>query len=473
MFQPLRHPPFGQESVADLRDQHAAYSDHAGDIASWFIQLRWVAIAGQFVTVLGVQYVLKVEIPTGTLLTIIAITAITNLGLAVWHFRRSDALPVDGWSLTWRSVLGAVMALDLLILTLLLYFCGGPANPFSIFFLVNLCLAGVILSSAWAWGLEFLAVLCFFFLLFDHVPLAALQSETLKPTLREGGSLTMAQAGLFVAFDTCSLVIVYFTTMVTSRLRDREQDLRIIEQNRAKGEKLEALGTLAAGAAHELASPLSTIAIVATELTREAEQAEAPEMIREDIALIRSEVDRCRKILDQMAADAGHASWEESEQLTIEELFDEIRDGLKEVDRVHFKVSPEAELLRLTVPARLLAQALRGLVKNALDATPPEKFVVCAANSVEVRSGQFEFELIVEDPGEGMSSEILQRIGEPFFTTKPVGRGMGLGFFLARSVVERLHGTLELQSIAKIGTKVTVRLPALQVGQHATSESAD
>lgn len=461
MVKLLRQSMPGNHTPGVMPQSPEIVDDHAGDIASWFFQLRWVAVAGQFLTILAVRYGLNVEIPFNTLLTIIIVTALTNLALALWHFQRGDHFPIPGWTMTWRSVLGVVMAVDLLILTLLLYYCGGPSNPFSIFYLVNLCLAGVILSSQWAWGLEFLAVICFFYLLFDHVPLSILETETLQPTLRKGGTLTTAQAGLFVAFDTCSLVIVYFTTMVTGRLRDREQELRRVEQERARGEKLEALGTLAAGAAHELASPLSTIAIIATELSREAEQADAPEMIREDIRLIRSEVDRCRKILDQMSADAGHASWEQTEHLLIEELYDEIQDGLKQIERVDFVIEESAKNIEMMAPARLLAQALRGLIKNGLEATPLEKHVSCRARSANTGKGKFSCELVIEDQGEGISEEILQRIGEPFFTTKPVGRGMGLGFFLARSVVERLNGSLNLKSHENVGTQVTIRLPAV------------
>lgn len=440
-------------------EQNAKAAASGADVAAWFFQLRWVAILGQLLTVLTVRFLFGVRVPVVPLFSIIALTALSNLALMTWHFSAQTSSGQRSFT-AWRTLLGYVMALDLCILTALLYFSGGPANPFTIFFLVNLCLAGVVLSSTWAWALELLAVLCFTILLINHWPVDALGVPDLQVSMYRDGSLTLAQQGLYFAFVTCSMVIVYFTTLVTSRLRQRDRQLRDAEQRRARGEKLEALGTLAAGAAHELASPLSTIAIVAKELEREAERAEISEAIRDDILLVRSEVDRCRAILDRMSADAGQMTWERPERVTVADLMERTVEGLVQRDRVRLELPKEVSEAMVLVPMNVLAQALRGIIKNAVEASPGEA-PVQVLGRIQANGKRAMVELRIEDAGSGMSPELLGRVGEPFFTTKETGKGMGLGVFLARSVVERLEGTLEFRSKEGRGTTAIVVLPVI------------
>ncbi len=235
--------------------------------ASWLLRLRWVAVAGQLVTVGFVVLILGVQLPLAPVLFVVAFTAATNVGFALWQripsARRHELLP----RLAGHRLLGTVMTVDLLALTALLYFAGGPRNPFTLFYIVNLALAAVVLPSGWVWSLTGIATLCVLGLFIDHVELPALAgSEPIAIEGVAGGNLE--QLGLLVAFVTCASVIVYFITRVTGELRRREVELRTAEQHQARSARLESLATLAAGTAHELASPLSTIAGVVKELTK-------------------------------------------------------------------------------------------------------------------------------------------------------------------------------------------------------------
>ena len=159
------------------------------------------------------------------------------------------------------------------------------------------------------------------------------------------------------------------------------------------------------------------------ELQRDAQQEEISEVVQEDIRLIRSEVDRCRAILNRMSADAGHQPWEEKQVFTIQTLFESIAEDLQEKDRVQFLLDDSTEQTSIEGPLVLLAQAMRGLVKNALEASP--EIVVCRAKMI----GNNSVRIQIKDEGEGISEEILSRIGEPFFTTKPTGKRDGSGCF--------------------------------------------
>ncbi len=455
---PPRFEQNPQETSAVLRNVPLVPLRFPGAISfHWFINLRWVAVLGQLVTILAVWKLFRIPLHVEPLLITVAITAFSNLILMFWYlgYRRTVVAPAQ--SRLWHHVLAIVMAVDLIMLTGLLYFSGGPTNPFWIFFFVNLCLAGVELRAAVAWCLNFLAVFCFAFLLFDHQSLDVQGLEQLLPAIRKTNQITLVHNGVFCAFITCASVIVSFSTLVTSRLRQRDEDLRLLESQRIRGEKLEALGTLAAGAAHELATPLGTIAVIVGELQYELKNHDIDSHIHEDISAIRTELDRCRAILNHMSAQAGEGSVEKKLNVTGAELLDLILREVKGQNRVKVTTTPEAERCCMQLEPYVTAQALRGMIKNALEASAPESHV-----EVDLKSNGNRLQLTVKDQGAGIPEHILSRVGEPFFTTKGTGKGMGLGIFLARTVVERLGGTMKVASEPGRGTTVSCQLPCQQ-----------
>jgi two-component system sensor histidine kinase RegB len=171
--------------------------------------------------------------------------------------------------------------------------------------------------------------------------------------------------------------------------------------------------------------------------------------------LIREQVTRCRDILMHMAADAGQGTGEAIVASTVESLIEAAIEGL--TDRARFRVAVDEGVCGqiVDVPPRAVAQALRGVLKNAQQASPPEADVELDV----VRQGDF-LRFTVRDRGAGMTTDVLERAGEPFFTTKSPGQGMGLGLFLTRAVLARLGGTLELASLPGQGTTAAVTLPA-------------
>ena len=418
--------------------------------ASWLLRLRWVAVVGQLLTIAVAKFVIQVELATIPLLLVVGFTAISNVAFASWlgtHARLPESVRVrrDPW------VLAAVMGVDLLSLTTLLFLSGGPANPFTIFFFVNLALAAVVLPTRSSWWLLLLAIGCLGVLLAVHLPVPALSRPVELGVARQ---LTLQQIGLVTAVALCAGVAIYFITRVTRELQEREAELRLAELERARSERLEALATLAAGAGHELASPLSTIAVIAKDLSRHLEGTDVPDTVIEDVGLIRSELDHCRKILDGMASGAGQSLGEEMLPVTVEELLEETLDGLSRRDRVELTFQPPSATQPIVVPLNGMANALRGLIRNGLDASKTEGHV-----RVSTRTSVDSLLITIEDRGCGMSPKILARAGEPFFTTKEPGKGMGLGLFLTKNLLHRLGGSLELESSPDVGTTTVVRIP--------------
>jgi two-component system sensor histidine kinase RegB len=423
--------------------------------ASWLIKLRWVAVIGQLLTVFIARFVFDIQWPVFlTILIVIGLTAVSNLFLNYW-FQKWNSIAQD--RLPWDLVLGLVLITDLLSLTCLLYVTGGPNNPFSLFYFVNVSLSALVLNRKWAWAINGLTIGCFAGLLYNHLPLEPLSFGLNR--IHADHSITIQHFGLLAAFGTCSSVITYFMTRLTDELREQQLRVRRAEALQARADKIEALGTLAAGAAHELATPLSTIAVVAKDVA-DAFELHPPDFpgaddVVEDVRLIRSQLERCRKIIDRMSSHAGETVGESLQPITLEGLARIIVDGLFEKARVQVDADEDSKKLKVKVPVDGLTQALRGLVQNALDADPSERVVKILLDRQEQT-----WRMRITDQGPGMSAEHLQRVSEPFFTTKPPGKGMGLGVFLAQNVVHRLGGTIQFQSQPGAGTTVIVELPS-------------
>ena len=411
--------------------------DRNGLNFSWLMKLRWSSIAGQIATILGVYWLLRIPVPLIPLGAVVGIELISNVACALWFQRRPR---VAEWHLA------AVMALDIGLLTALLYFTGGPFNPFSFLYLVNIALAAVALHAQWTWMLVALSLLSF-----GVLPLLDFRELPLGD-VGPAGQVTLHQQGTWVAFGVAAAFIVHFLWRMTRALADRERELNQARSEAAQKERLASLATMAASAAHELATPLGTIALAAKELERQLDRGG---QAADDVRLIREQVARCRLILDQMGGGVGKSAEQSVESVSLGALFDEVLSGVRDAPPVHLEVAPAAAATRLRLPPRAMAQALRSLVTNAQDASPPRQPVVVSA-AIEDSSLAVE----VRDCGPGMSPELLERIGEPFFTTKPPGRGMGLGLFLTRSVVERLGGSLLIDSRPSEGTRARVVVPA-------------
>jgi two-component system sensor histidine kinase RegB len=417
----------------------------------WLIRLRWVAVFGQLATISFTALVLEVRLWLAPLLAIVSLTAITNIAAT---FGLRSALARYPAPTVWRASRWAtamVMLLDLISLTGLLYFAGGPTNPFALFYFVNVALAAVLLPARSGWLLTAVALGCLAMLFFGHVQVAELSAPAV-----EDGAAHLRRWGFLAANVVAACVVTYFITRVTGELRQRELELRDAARREARSQRLQSLATLAAGAGHELATPLSTIAVVANELSKHLQGAKVPGEVLDDVSLIRSEVTRCRAILNRMSASAGQAAGEAVTALAPQAIVDEVLRGLRTTDRVCVTIDRSALDTRLTAPLEGLAQAIRGLVQNALDATEPEGQVELRVSMTDSPAAvRFE----VRDRGPGMSEDILHRAGEPFFTTKEPGQGMGLGLFLTRSVVERLGGKMTLESSQYVLTLAIVELP--------------
>jgi two-component system sensor histidine kinase RegB len=333
-------------------------------------------------------------------------------------------------------------------LTAILGLTGGPTNPFSLLYLVQITLSAVVLRKVWTWALGGLSTVCFGLLFFFHVPLAAFQGHHVEQ------GLSPHLVGMWIAFVVAAALITFFTGKVADALRRREQEVLELQDQVAKHERLASIVTLAAGAAHELGTPLATIAVVARELECYATTASGDDALREDAKLIRSEVERCRLILERMSAQGAQPMGETPDRIRVRDLLSQVLSQFPESQRDLVQVELADEALAAVLPTRATAQSLVALIQNALDANLNRRPVLITATGTTS-----ELRIAIRDRGQGMPVNVLRRVGEPFFTTKEPGKGMGLGTFLVRTFAESLGGRVLFDSAPGEGTTVTIELP--------------
>ncbi len=402
----------------------------------WILKLRYGLLSGLIALILLTVFVSRIQLPLAWLAIPLAVTMLSNLFLS-----RLIA------KLGARPALGITLAIDILCLTAMLALSGGPANPLSLLYLVQITLSAVVLSKAWTWSLGLLSVLGFGFLFLAHVPLPVLEGH--HPA--QGFAIHMI--GMWIAFVAAALLITVFIGKVSEALRAHEQQVLRLQSQLGRHEKIASIVTLAAGAAHELGTPLATIAIASKELEIYAAQRSRDAHVAEEARLIRAEVDRCGRILHAMSARGAEFIGEMPVAVNLCQFFDRLKSGFPESERRVLQASANPGL-EAVLPTESTRQALTALVRNALDASVPGEPVDLCADC-----GEGKLRFTVRDRGAGMTPDILKRIAEPFFTTKAPGRGMGLGTFLARAFAENLRGSLAFESVAGQGTTVILELP--------------
>ncbi|GAB4337739.1 MAG: ATP-binding protein [Desulfobulbaceae bacterium] len=440
-----------------LIDSISRDQDQSNIAFSRILMLRWGALLCQVLLVIAAALFFSISIPTIILILILGFGFASNIAFQALFKKRNRTIP--------GGLFALVMFLDILLLTALLHYTGGPMNPFTFLFLIHISLGAMLMRPPWAWSLALYTTLCYAALFTlpatsrDHTITGRIPEGACGTPGLTGNEMSLHLQGMWVAFAITVFFIVFFINKIQKDLEEHQKTLNELEQERSRSEKLASLATLSAGAAHEFSTPLATIAVAAGEMLSSLQQQKADPELIEDTQLIREQVDRCREILYQMSADAGEHLAEALRTFTMDELCREVLDWFPEQLRKRIEVRNEIPDLTVRMPFRTVNRIIRGLVKNGLESSEEELPVTLRCR----RDDRFlSFE--VEDRGSGMDETTLSRAMDPFFTTKEPGKGLGLGLFLAKSAAERFGGTLLLESQPGKGTKAIISFALNQIG---------
>jgi two-component system sensor histidine kinase RegB len=421
------------QTTSDLRSA----GDLAPDLARpWVVRMRYGMLAAQLALVVFLGLGLRIHLQLVWLAVPLTITGVSNLILRRKFVASSNP----------QALLGELFCLDTVCLTFVLGLTGGPMNPFSLLYLVQIMLSAMILSKTWTWFLGALSTVSFGLLFWFNRPV-----PEFSPHHEESG-LNLHLVGMWIAFAIAATLITFFIGKVAEALRQHERETLDLRDRLARSQRLASLVTLAAGAAHELGTPLGTIAVVAKELERAAAGINDDGTILEDARLIRSEVARCRLILERMSVDGAETPGEASLPVGLQDIVTDVAERFSRYPALHVAASVAGK--KVVLPRQATVQAVSALVKNALDANVQNRQVILRAEVVE-NSVRF----VIQDEGSGMSAEVLNHIAEPFFTTKQPGLGMGLGTFLVRTFAEAMNGRLSFDSTPGKGSTAILEFP--------------
>ena len=363
------------------------------------------------------------------------------LGLMVMAFialrlRARLLKPVAAWELF------AHLQIDVLALAVLLYFSGGASNPFVSLLLLPLIITAALLPAGYVWAMAGVTVAFYTALMFHYLPLPGMLSG-------HGPGFHAHLWGMWLVFVVSALLIAGFVARLASTLRDRDREVARLREKALRDEQILALGMFAAGAAHELGTPLSTIAVLAKELEREHGE---DSLLCADLRMLRQQVETCKAILGDLLRGADLTADREAAQ-TLDVLLERTRNRWQLLRPwVPLRVNCAGPLPPPTVAApQTIGQTLISLLNNAADACPEG---VDLAGRWDARRVVIE----IRDQGPGLPSEMANRSGEAFFSTKD--DGMGIGLLLANATLERLGGQVSLSRDPRGGTCTRIDLPA-------------
>ena len=408
--------------------------------AKTLINLRWIAVLGQIITCLVVEYFFGFQLPWLEILLTILALIISNLAL---YPRYSSNNRLSETATT------VVIAADILQLALLIFFTGGLSNPFVVLFITPIAITVTSLPIRSTSILIFLTIIFITILGFFNYPLESNMLDLSVPPI--------FILGMWVSLFVTILFLTFYAGGLTDESRKISAALKVAENLLVKEKNLSSLDGLAAAAAHHLGTPLGTISLIANELKNDES---INENAKKDLMILSEEVDKCKKILGSL----GEKPSSDDDLITkieLQALLEELCELIK-VKEIKFSINfndndPGMKEILLRRRSELLL-GLSNIIENAAD---------FASTTVELnvsKSGKF-INLEINDDGKGFSNSILSRIGDPYVSSRSKssnnGDGLGLGFFISKTLLERLN--ISVQAYNKVhpeyGAVVLIKIP--------------
>jgi two-component system sensor histidine kinase RegB len=406
--------------------------------------LRNIEIVAIALGIAMAMLVFDLSLPLQPLLTLLALIVAVNV--YTWYRLRTGRR-------FGNNEIFALMLLDVAGLTGIFYFTGGASNPFVWFYLLPLMIAATILSRWQTWSMAVITVLCYSALFLVESPDG--DSHAHHAHAGDDG-FAMHVFGMWLGFVMSAGFVAVIIVGMARSLRARDRSLAQAREESLNNERLVALGTLATGTAHELGTPLGTVAILTEELQHKYAGSDDQEL-RKKLGIIGEQIGRCKNALSVLSASAGAERAEAGYRMQISLYLDAvINEWQEQRPGASLQVNIGSNLPQVDILAeRTLTQTLINVLNNAADASPDHV-------SLEASWTSDELAITVSDRGPGLSDELYTMLGRTPVTTKP--EGLGVGLYLAHATITRLGGRFAISNRAGGGTVLTINLPLLDTG---------
>lgn len=391
--------------------------------------IRGIVIGALLSVSFWLRFYSSVELPWRPLLLVLFSMLMVN-GLVVLRLRSER--PVSE-----NEFLFNLLA-DVVFLTLVLYFTGGSTNPVVSYYLIPLIISAAVLRPAYTWFIALLSISFYTLLLFYYQPLDLFTGQG------HGSMMSAHFVGMWVNFGFSALLISWFVVRMAATLREQAQD---IAQNREAGlrnEQIISVASIAAGTAHEMRTPLATMAVTAAEISYDH-----PEL-KQEMAVLKSQIERCDAVLRELVSSSTESSRLRVSEIAVvlQALLEKWRLARPEI---RLETSIPAQLSGMTIRHdQSFQHALMSFLNNAADASPDYVFL-------KVEPGHSSVRFIIEDHGEGIPHDIAGSLGKTHVSSKH--GGLGLGVLLSQASIERLGGTVTMTASAERGTRLVINFP--------------
>jgi len=399
------------------------------------IQLRWIAVIGQITTIATASILLGVQLPMPAMLNVLACLIAFNVA-SILRWQENQVVS--------NSELLLALTVDIASLTAQLYLSGGATNPFVFLYLLHVILGAVLLETWSTWTIVLVTGACIAGLALFSEPLPLPQDHTL-------GIFSLYVQGMLLCFILDAALLVIFINRIMQNMRSSALALSDMRQRAAEEEHIVRMGLLASGAAHELGTPLATLAVILGDWKRMPEFKGNPVLL-EEISEMQTQLKRCKSIVSGILMSAGEARGESSTATTLNTFLDEVVAEWR-VGRpvVAFELENRIAVDVPVVSDSTLKQMICNVLDNALEASPEWL-------RMEASIERGTLVLLVMDNGPGFAPAILAQMGKPYNSSK--GRpGGGLGLFLVLNVARTLGGEVTATNREQGGAMVRLTLP--------------
>ncbi|MDO9107328.1 MAG: ATP-binding protein [Methylovulum sp.] len=431
----------------------------------WLFILRNLMILSESLLIIISVYGLNIRLPEQQLWMVMLLICSVNIYTSIRLQAEEPVTEVDIFT---------QLIMDVVAIALLLYLTGGASNPIIWVFLLPVIITAIMLPHAYAWYMVILTTSMYTVLMAFNIPLPAIEPHSPNPQMIHAGManyemLQQAHAmsdkhyfnlhifGMWFGFVFSAGLVAFFVVELAKTLRIQERNLADARESALRDERVVALGTLAASAAHDMGTPLGTIAIVAHELEQEYPIHRFPDL-HEKTLIMQQQIERCKQALSVMSASAGELRAESGRVMPVTDYIDDVINQWrthKPTAKLNFVIDPLAiDADAQIIAERTLTHSIINILNNGAEASPPEK-------GIEFHASWDLYELLIKirDFGPGLPPELAEFAGKQPVVSKK--RGLGVGLFLTYSTINRLGGKIHLYNSESGGACVEITLPLL------------